>query len=170
VVYLDDLTVFSKKRGDHLHDLLIVLQHCREHDISLNPKKSIFAVTEGKLLGHIVSKDGIKIDPERVREIQQLSLPTTKSNTRSFFSQVNFLRRFIPDFAELTRHIIEMMKNHLVFKWSVEGKKTFEDIKRAISNVPNLVHHDFQKDFIIYCYASKHTLSTILLQKNKQGI
>lgn len=70
VVYLDDLTVLSKRRKHHLQDLRQVLQRCREHGASLNPKKTMFGVTEGKLLGHIVSKEGVKIDPERVREFQ----------------------------------------------------------------------------------------------------
>ena len=69
VIYLDDLTVFSKKRKDHMEDLRRVLQRCREHGISLNPKKSVFCVSEGKLLGHIVSQEGIKIDPDRVEAI-----------------------------------------------------------------------------------------------------
>jgi hypothetical protein len=64
VIYLDDLTVFSKKRKDHIEDLRKVLQRCRDHGISLNPKKSVFCVIEGKLLGHIVSQEGIMIDPE----------------------------------------------------------------------------------------------------------
>jgi len=58
---------------------------CRDRGILLNPKKSIFGVTEGKLLGHIVSKEGIKIDPERVKAIQKLRLLVSKSHTRSFF-------------------------------------------------------------------------------------
>lgn len=70
VIYLDDLIVFSKERKNHLKDLRAVLQHCRDHGISLNPKKSVFYVTEGKLLGHIVLKEGIKIDPEWVKVIQ----------------------------------------------------------------------------------------------------
>ena len=70
IVYLDDMTVFSKRRKKHLKVLRKVLQKVREHRISLNLKKSIFAVTEGKLLGHMVSKEGIKIDPERVKAIQ----------------------------------------------------------------------------------------------------
>ncbi|XP_059068980.1 uncharacterized protein LOC131859359 [Cryptomeria japonica] len=86
VIYLDDLTVFSKERKNHLKDLRAVLQCCREHGISLNPKKSVFCVTEGKLLGHIVSKEGIKIDPERVNAIQQLSLPSNRTGVRSFFN------------------------------------------------------------------------------------
>ena len=68
-IYLDDLTVFSKKRKNHMEDLRRVLQRCREHGISLNPKKSVFCVTEEKLLGHIVSQEGIKIDPDRVEAI-----------------------------------------------------------------------------------------------------
>ena len=69
VMYLDDLTVFSKHRREHVHHLQSVLHRCQTHGISLNPKKSIFGVIRGKLLGHIVSKEGIRIDLERVKAI-----------------------------------------------------------------------------------------------------
>lgn len=159
VVYLDDLTIFSKKRKYHLGDLAKVLQRCRDHDISLNPKKLVFCVTQGKLLGHIVSQ-GVKIDPDRVRAIQQLSLPLSKIGVKSFFGKVNFLRRFVPNFSEIVKNIVDMMK----------GNKAFENIKEAIANAPVLVHPDYTKEFIIYCYASEHTMSSILMQENKEGI
>ena len=60
VVYLDDITIFSKRRGEHARK---IFERCQKYGISLNPKKCVFAVTEGKLLGHIVSKQGISIDP-----------------------------------------------------------------------------------------------------------
>ncbi|KAH9323815.1 hypothetical protein KI387_018454 [Taxus chinensis] len=94
VVYLDDLTVYSKQRNDHCDHLEQVLSRCREHGISLNPKNSIFGVTEGKLLGHVVSKEGMKIDTERVKDIQSLTLPTNKTGVHSFFGKVNILRPF----------------------------------------------------------------------------
>lgn len=72
VVYLDDLIVFSNSGEEHLYHLKIVFQQCREYDISLNPKKSMFAMDEGKLLGHIISKEGIRIDPARVEAIQKI--------------------------------------------------------------------------------------------------
>ena len=59
VMYFDDLIVFSKKRKDHVHHLEAILHRCQTQGISLNPKKSIFGETKGKLLGHIVSKEGI---------------------------------------------------------------------------------------------------------------
>lgn len=63
VVYLDDLTVFSNLDEEHLYHLKIVFQCCRKYGISLNPKKSLFSMDEGKLLGHIISKERIHIDP-----------------------------------------------------------------------------------------------------------
>ena len=78
VVYLDDITVYSKKRIDHVKNLSHIFERCRKYGISLNPKKSIFGVTEGKLLGFIVSKDGIRIDPERM-EVMAKNISTTHS-------------------------------------------------------------------------------------------
>ena len=69
VIYLDDITFFSKYDEQHLQHLERVFLKCRKFGISLNPKKSNFALEEGKLLGHIISKDGIKIDPQRVDAI-----------------------------------------------------------------------------------------------------
>jgi len=63
VVYLDDLTMFSCSDNENLHHLRIVFQKCRKFEIYLNPMKSILSMDEGKILGHIISKDGIRIDP-----------------------------------------------------------------------------------------------------------
>jgi len=67
VIYLDDLTAYSKKRNNHLHDLKRIFEHCKKYGISLNPKKSYFSLDEGKILGFIVSKKGICIDLDRVK-------------------------------------------------------------------------------------------------------
>ena len=63
-IYQDDLTVFSKERSDHVAHLRKVFERCRKFGISLNLAKSTLGVDKGKLLGHIISKDGVKIDPE----------------------------------------------------------------------------------------------------------
>lgn len=66
VIYLDEITVYSKDRSNHLIDLKHIFERCKKYGISLNPKKSYFSLREGKLLGFIVSKKGIYIDPNRV--------------------------------------------------------------------------------------------------------
>ena len=76
VVYLDDITIYSKSNRDHLKQILEnVFLKCRKYGISPNPRKLNFALKEGKLLGHIISKDGIKIDLERVRAILRVENP-----------------------------------------------------------------------------------------------
>jgi len=76
----------------------------------VNPKKSQFSLEEDKLLGHIVSAEGVKNDPARVQAIQILSIPRSKRDIQSFLGKINFVRRFIPNFAELVKHITSMLK------------------------------------------------------------
>ena len=70
VVYLDDVTIFSKKREEHAFHPKLIFEHCRKYGISLNPKKCVFVVTEGKLLGHVILEKGISIEPERIKAIE----------------------------------------------------------------------------------------------------
>jgi hypothetical protein len=76
--------MFSKDRSDHVSHLRQVFERCRKYGISLNPAKSVLGVDEGKLLGHIIAKDGVKIDPERVEAIKRIPLPQTKKALQSF--------------------------------------------------------------------------------------
>ena len=72
VIYMDDIAIYSRSNRDHLKDLEKVFLKCRRYGISLNPGKSNFSMKEGNLLGHIISKDGIKIDPDRVNTILEV--------------------------------------------------------------------------------------------------
>ena len=135
----------------------------------MNPKKSHFALEEGKLLGHIISKDGIKIDPVRVDAIRQIALPRNKKEVQSFIGKVNFLRRFIINCAEKMRTITEMLRKGSEIRWSPEARRSFEDIKNALTKAPVLISPNFDKQFLIYSFASEHTLADVLLQKNEEG-
>jgi len=84
VIYLDDIMVFSKSDEEHIAHLLRVFRKCRRFGISLIPKKSHFAIKEGKLPGHIISQEGIKIDPKRVEAMQKIELPRNKTEVQSF--------------------------------------------------------------------------------------
>jgi hypothetical protein len=110
VIYLDDLMVFSKSNEEHLVHLKQTFEKCRKFGLSLNPKKSHFAMKEGKLLGHVVSKYGINIDPKRVESIDTINIPRNVKEIQSFLGKINFLRRFIPNFAEIVKLITDMLK------------------------------------------------------------
>lgn len=78
VVYLDHVTTFSRQWSNHLCHLKKKIEQCRKYKISLNPKKSIFAMSEGNLLGHIIAKSEIKVYLDRFWTITQIPNPVKK--------------------------------------------------------------------------------------------
>ena len=122
IVYLDDVTVFSRNRSDHILHLRKVLERCRKFGISLNPKKTIFVVTDEILLGFVVSKEGIMIDLERIETIAKIPFPATKKSMQSFMGKINFVRRFVPSFSEIMRPLQNMIKKDISFSWGDREK------------------------------------------------
>jgi hypothetical protein len=162
-IYQDDLTVFSKDRSDHISHLRSVFERCHKYGISLNPANSILGVHEGKLLGHVISNDGVRIDPERVKAIEGIPLPQTKKALQSFLVQINFIRRFIPNLVELMKPILKLLKKDVKFEWTNEGRKAFNIIKDEITRSPVLISPDYSKDFQIFSFASEDTIAGVLL-------
>jgi hypothetical protein len=138
VVYLDDVTIYSKNKEDHIQYLTQSFEMCRKYGIYLNPKKTIFGVEEGKLLGNIISQGGISIDPKWIKAITQPPLPHNKKPMQSFFGKINFVRKFTLDFAETVKPLQKMIHKDAEFKWDEERRGYFNNIKIAISQAPVL--------------------------------
>jgi len=169
VEYQDDITVFSKSENEHLDHIRRVFIKCRKFGISLNPKNTLFGLEEGKLLGHIISKDGIRIDPARIEAILTISHPRNIKEPQPFLGKINFLRRFISNLVELIMELNNMLRKDSSIKWKLEAKQSFEAIKEALTKTPILISPYFIKDFIISSFSLEHTIAAILLQKNSQG-
>jgi hypothetical protein len=125
LIYLDDITFYASSHEEHLKHLKRVFLKCRQFRISLNPKKSHFALRKGKLLGHIVSVESMKIDLARVEEIQRLSLLRSKKDIQSLLDKINFVRRFVPNFVKLVKHITCMLKKGSEIKWIDDARNSF---------------------------------------------
>lgn len=118
VIYLDDIKMFSKKRGDHLMNLRQIFERCRKYRILLNPKKSIFVVTKGNILGYLISKEGIVIDIKRTKSITTVAHLNNKKVIQSFLGKIKFMHRFISIFVEIIKPLKGMIKKDGVFKWN----------------------------------------------------
>jgi hypothetical protein len=163
VIYLDDITIFSRTDKEHCCQLKKVFLKCRRFGLSLNPKKYFFAMKEGKLLGHIVSEEGVRIDPSRVEAIRALSLPISKKEVQPFLGKINFLRRFVSNFAELVKHITSILKKGNEVKWTAEPRESFGQIKITLTKAPVLISPDYSKDFLIFYFASCDIVVVVLL-------
>jgi hypothetical protein len=165
VIYLNDLTVFSKSDEDHLIHLQQTFEKGRKFGLSLIPKKSHFVMQKGKLLGHIMSRDGIKIDPKRIESIDTINIPRNVKEIPSFLGKINFLRRFILNFVQIVKLITNMLKKNSAIKWMAESKASFSRIKKVIREAPVLASPDYLKEFLIFSFVSKHTIAAVLQKK-----
>jgi hypothetical protein len=108
----------------------------------------------------------VKINPKRVEEIKNLSLPRSKKDIQSFLGTINFIRRFIENFVELTKHITSMLRKNSEVKWNEESKHSFNSIKEAITTAPVLISPNFAKEFYIFSFCLKrYNCSSTLAEK-----
>ena len=111
-----------------------------------------------------MSKSGIHIDSDRIKEIYEISLPHNKKAMQSFLGQINFVKRFIPDFSRIVSPLQAMIKKNSNFKWGQDEHKAFNLIKQAIINAPSLATPNFFDPFILYTFASDRSYVAILTQ------
>jgi hypothetical protein len=107
---------------------------CMKFGISLNPYKSIFDITKGNLLGHIVFNSGISIDPERIVAILNLPAPTSKKEVQDFMGVINFVHKFVPDFSVMAKPIHSLINKYCSFSWTDDVENVFVGIKKEISS------------------------------------
>lgn len=112
LVYLDDIPIYSRNVVDNFDHLRLVFIKWKEYGVLFNPKK--FSTSQGKLLGYIVSKEGLTVDLERKKAILTLPLPTHEKGLQSFLGRINFLRRFIPNPSTMVKPLITMLKKNMV--------------------------------------------------------
>jgi hypothetical protein len=115
--YCDNLTTHSRKRVDHSKHLLLVFEICRYYRIRLNPHKCIFYVRSGCLLGFLVSKTRIMVDSLKVEEILEFPPLRTIRQLQGLQEKSNFLRRFIVNYANITKGFLHLLKKDTPFIW-----------------------------------------------------
>lgn len=121
------------------------------------------------MLGHIVSQDGIRIDPKRVATIDKITPPRNFKGIQSFFGKINFLIRFVTNFTKIFMPISRMLKKGEKVIWLEDPLKDFQDIKDAIKAAPILKSPYYCKPFELFTFASFHIVVGVLLQKSDEG-
>ena len=164
LIYLDDVLVFSRTFEDHLQHLRLVFERFREANLKLKPKKCYFAQKKVKYLGHVISKDGIYPDPEKLSAIQEYPVPRTVKEVRAFLGLANYYRKFVKDFAKIAGPLHDLTKKGLKFYWSNDCQIAFDRLKEALTQSPILAYPDFTKEFTLATDASDEGLGYVLGQ------
>lgn len=165
LTYLDDLTVHSKKRSDHLQNLRLVFQRCHQYNLCLNPLKCVFCVITGRLLGFIVSQKVICVDPLKVQAIKEVPPPWTLRQLQSLHGKANFLKHFVPDYTTCTQGFLRLLCYDIPFKRDDYAQKVFDALKETLSSAALIGPPDYDKDYILYLSASDSMLARVLVQE-----
>ena len=108
-VYVDDMMVKSATKQGHFVTLDKFLARAEKYNLRLNPKKCIFGVTSRKLLGHIVSQKGIKVNPDKVKAIRKMSATRTEKEVRGFVVRLQYISRFIAKLITICELIFKLL-------------------------------------------------------------
>lgn len=167
LVYVDDICVFSKDFNSHLQHLKDLFGRLRNAGLTLNPKKCHFAAKEVKFLGHLISKQGIQVDPNKTKIIDTFPIPQKIKDIRSFLGMCNYYRRFIKSFSTLVEPLNKLLRKDEDFIWNEDCQIAFETLKRKLTSAPILAYPNMNKPFILTTDASNSAIGYILSQKDK---
>ncbi|GFW36795.1 retrovirus-related Pol polyprotein from transposon 297 [Trichonephila clavipes] len=134
--YLDDIIVFSETFEDHLIRLRLVLKCLQEAGLKLNSKKCLFAAQEVKILGHLVSSNGVRPDPDKIKAVRNFPTPKNIHDIRSFLGLCSYFRRFIKGFCYLAEPLQSLLTSGVEFHWGPEEVEAFHSLKKALTSDP----------------------------------
>jgi hypothetical protein len=165
LVFIDDILVYSKTEEEHEEHLRIVLQTLRKHKLYAKFDKCDFYQKKIQYLGHVISAEGIAVDPEKIRAIMEWSIPKDVADIRSFMGITRYYRRFIEGFSKIAYPITSLQKKGTKFNWSQKCQDSFNKLKELLTTTPILKVADPDKDFTVCVDASKEGLGGVLTQE-----
>ena len=166
-VYVDDILIKSQTRADHAAALKKVLQRSRETKLRMNPKKCVFGVSSGKLLGFMVSNRGIEVDPSKVKAILEMPPPKNLKELRGLIGRLQFIRRFISQHSQRSEPFYKLLKGGVEYHWDDDCQKAFEDLKKYLLSPPVLKPPAKDKPLILYVSATEFAIGIVLGQHDE---
>ena len=137
-MFIDDILIYSKSQEEHEEHLRIVLQILRERKLYAKLKKCEFWLNQVVFLGHVISKDGITMDPNKIEAVVNWDRPTNVSEVRSFLGLVCYYRRFVEGFSRIAAPLTQLTRKNVKFVWKEECEKSFQELKQRLITAPVL--------------------------------
>lgn len=164
LVYLDDVILFSTSLQEHMINLEKVFKRLRESNFKIQMDKSEFLKLETQFLGHVVCKDGVKPNPDKISVINNYPIPKNTTEIKRFLGLLGYYRKFIPDFARITKPMTQCLKKGSKIVYDQNYISCFEHCKTLLTNDPILQYPDFTKEFLLTTDASNVALGAVLSQ------
>lgn len=163
-IYLDDLIIMSRTWKEHIQNIANVLKKIKDANLTVKLAKCKFAFDEAEILGHVLSKDGIKPQPNKLASIERLPPPANVEEVRQVLGMTGYYRKFVPTFAAITGPMADLTRKDVPFKWTIEEQESFDQLKKALLSSKAIAYFRQNGPVIIKTDASRKGLAGILLQ------
>ena len=153
VVFIDDILVYFRSAEEHAEHLRIILQTLRDNKLFGKLSKCQFWLQQVPFLEHIISGDGISVDPAKVVAVRDWPVPRTVSEVRSFLGLAGYYRRFVQDFVKISGPLTKLTRKGVKFMWSKACEQAFMELKTRLTSAPVLTVPSGTGEFVVYCDA-----------------
>lgn len=164
LVYMDDIIVYSPTIQEHLSRLKEVFSRLRKANLKIQPDKCEFLRKEVAYLGHLITQNGVKPNPDKIEAIESFPQPENPKEVKSFLGLAGYYRRFIPNFAKISKPLTKLLTKDTPFIFDFECKESFKNLKTALTSDPILIYPNFEEPFLLTTDASAFAIGAILSQ------
>ncbi|GJR82098.1 putative mitochondrial protein [Tanacetum coccineum] len=163
LVFFDDILIYNKKLEEHCDHLAQVLQVMKDNTLYAKRSKCYFPVPQVEYLGHIISAQGVYIDPSKIEAMQKWPIPSTLKQLRGFLGLTGYYRRFIKDYASISQPLVTLTKKD-AFKWNPSAELAYHKLKEAMVKASVLDLPNFEQEFVVETDVSGKGIGAVLCQ------
>ncbi|KAJ9546328.1 hypothetical protein OSB04_018871 [Centaurea solstitialis] len=167
IVFIDHILIYSKSREEHVEHLREVLEILRRERLYAKFSKCAFWLEEVQFLGHIINREGIKVDPAKIEAVMNWEIPKAPTEIRSFLGLAGYYRRFIQDFSKIAVPLTRLTKKSEPYVWGSKQQMAFDTLRQKLCEAPVLTLPEGVEDMTVYCYASRLGLGCVLMQRGR---
>ena len=168
IVFIDDILIYSKSKEEHEEHLKIALRILRQHQLYAKFSKCEFWLEKVHFLGHVVSKEGISVDPAKIEAVSKWPAPKNVIEVRSFLGLAGYYQRFVEGFAKIAAPLTALTRKGKKYEWTAKCEEHFQELKSRLTSAPILTIPVVEEEnFVIYSDASKIGLGAVLMQNGK---
>ena len=164
-MYLDDVIVYAKDLKDHQRKIDLLFERLENANLKLEPDKVQFLRKEVAFLGHVITEDGVKPDPDKIKAVKDFPTPQNVKNIRQALGLFGYYRLFLPDYAVKAKPLTELLKKDQPFTWGPEQQESFDKLRNCLIRHPILIYPDFSKTFTLTTDASDIAIGAVLSQE-----
>ncbi|CAM8894496.1 unnamed protein product [Rhodiola kirilowii] len=163
LVFFDLILVYSRNWEEHVTHLREVFTILDSNSFFAKPSKCDIARLQLPYLGHIISVNGVSVDPNKIKAVVDWPIPTSVKQLRGFLGLTGYYRRFVQHYALLVAPLTQLLRKD-AFVWTPHATEAIHSLKKALTATPVLAISDFTQPFTVHIDASGHGVGAVLSQ------